>query len=251
MTMRNARIISIVVGVLILAGAAAADWDPGDGHKMHYPQMPDPNGWDVAMNWSYSPADDWLCTESGPVSDIHMWYSWQDDAEGLFAGVALTIWSDSPDPDGPGPLFSHPDEVLWGDAFFVASGDVTTRLYGIGDQGWYDPATGSSYRPDHSEYHQLNVDDIQDPFIQEAGTVYWLQVDIIWYLGGFAGWKTSLDHFNDNAVWYDTNTDEWRELIDPITYEPLDLAFVITPEPGTMSLFALGALGLLRRRRRS
>jgi len=95
------------------------------------------------------------------------------------------------------------------------------------------------------------VDDIQDPFIQEAGTVYWLQVDIIWYLGGFAGWKTSLDHFNDNAVWYDTNTDEWRELIDPITYEPLDLAFVITPEPGTMSLFALGALGLLRRRRRS
>ena len=24
-----------------------ADWVPADGHKMHYPQLPDEAGWDV------------------------------------------------------------------------------------------------------------------------------------------------------------------------------------------------------------
>jgi len=58
------------------------------------------------------------------------------------------------------------------------------------------------------------------------------------------GWKTSLDHFNDDAVWVDPDppyTWEWNELRYPDghTYEgeSIDLAFVIngsllvTPTP--------------------
>ncbi len=35
------------IAALGLALPALADWDPSDGHKMHYPQLPDPVGWDV------------------------------------------------------------------------------------------------------------------------------------------------------------------------------------------------------------
>lgn len=50
--------------------------------------------------------------------------------------------------------------------------------------------------------------------------------------GGVWGWKTSLDHWNDNAVWgvgEDPEQIEWQELIDPLTSESLDLAFMIGP----------------------
>ena len=83
------------------------------------------------------------------------------------------------------------------------------------------------------------------------------------------GWKTSQDHFMDDAVFTDVvNIDGlypgdvvpggpagatapyWRELIDLRTGESLDLAFVITPEPATMSLLVIGGIGVLARRRK-
>ena len=37
--------ICIFICVLLIgtSGMALADWSPGDGHKMHFPQTPDPN----------------------------------------------------------------------------------------------------------------------------------------------------------------------------------------------------------------
>ena len=40
------RLIALLC-VTLLAGPALADWDPADGHKMHFPQLPDEDGWDV------------------------------------------------------------------------------------------------------------------------------------------------------------------------------------------------------------
>lgn len=68
--------------VLALAGPALADWDKFDGHKMHFPQYPDEDGWDVKADDGICLADDWMCTGTGPVSDIHFWGSWKDGIEG-------------------------------------------------------------------------------------------------------------------------------------------------------------------------
>jgi len=45
--------LSLASMMIVLAGGTGpvrADWDPGDGHKMHFPQLPDPEGWDVRIS---------------------------------------------------------------------------------------------------------------------------------------------------------------------------------------------------------
>ena len=58
------------------------------------------------------------------------------------------------------------------------------------------------------------------------------------------GWKTSLDHWNDDAVFMGSDG-LWHEFRDPVTGVSLDMAFVITPEPGTLVLLAAAGIGLL------
>jgi hypothetical protein len=70
------------------------------------------------------------------------------------------------------------------------------------------------------------------------------------------GWKTAdLDaypvpytgnHYMDDAVWYNEFTHQFEELVDEQGHS-MDLAFVITPEPATLSLLALGGLALVPR----
>ncbi|MCP4902422.1 MAG: PEP-CTERM sorting domain-containing protein, partial [bacterium] len=64
------------------------------------------------------------------------------------------------------------------------------------------------------------------------------------------GWKTSQDHWNDNAVW-EVSNGVYAPLSDPLAQPPtpLDMAFVITPEPTTLGLLALGGLVVLKRRK--
>ena len=50
------KVLNISIAVLLLAGATdLADWDPGDGHKMHFPQLSDANGWDIEMVSAFGP----------------------------------------------------------------------------------------------------------------------------------------------------------------------------------------------------
>src|SRR5262245_31500720 len=99
--------------VLLTSSPALADWAVGDSFKMHFPQLPDPNGLDVSFERPRMLADDWLCTETGPVSDIHFWLSHQGDPDPLplLLGLRVEIFANIP----ASPLggFSRPGASLW------------------------------------------------------------------------------------------------------------------------------------------
>ena len=244
--------IAVISVVLFVAVAARADWFPGDDHKMHYPQLPDPFGWDVNATFPKVLADDWQCSETGPVSDVHLWGSWEfgQGDEALISRIHLSIHTNIPAPAAGG--FSMPGDLLWERDF--SPGEFTViDPYGTGEQGWYDPNSGEFRPGDHFTFHQINIVDIRDPFSQTKDEIYWLDVSVETITPSARwGWKTTQDHFMDDAVWADiidpggiiTN---WQELRDP-TGESLDLAFVITPEPATMVVLVLGLLPMMIRR---
>ncbi len=253
--MMNIRVLICAAAMLALfASTAVGDWKEGDPAKMHYPQLPDPQGLDVNMTWPKVLADDWLCTETGPVSDIHFWFSVRsgETANLLVQKIHVSIHKDIPAGVSP---FSQPGDVVWQRDF---SPDEL-RFAGpfTGDQGWYDPNTGLLIPHDHFTYGQVNITNIVDPFYQQKGEVYWLDLSIM-AIGGQVGWKTSRSpHFLDDAVWSDylpTGPDPyqlqqgWQELLYP-SGASMDLAFVITPEPGTILMMPLLSLLALRRRR--
>jgi len=246
------RLITIcLICVLFVVGTAMGDWSPGDPNK--WVQLPDVNGWDVRAMSPTVLADDWQCPLSGPVTDIHWWGSWKGDNEGTIENFNIGIYSNIP---ATSDLPSKPGELLWNGA-----------VYGIdrvprGREGWYNPDTGEYIQNDHAQYFQYNVVDIVNPFVQTEGTIYWLSItaNVVPELmdpcdpsKGYKqwGWKSSIDHWGDKAVYGhpSTNPGDWLPLVDPVTGGAIDLAFVITPEPATICLFGLGALSLFRKKR--
>jgi hypothetical protein len=238
---------------------------------MHYPQLPDPTGWDVANtsnpNLVHLLADDFKCTQSGFITDFHLWGSWKTDIIGIIDHIDIGIWSD--DPVGLGGRYddnqySMPWEELW--YWGVYENEFIVRDDGSGNQGWFDPFEPYSVKPDHQRIFQINIgtlNQIPNPYWQIEGNIYWLSATV-WLKDtspGEYGWKTSgSEHYQDDAVYasaliQDPTKPEgflvwnWQELRNPIEpFESLDLAFVITPEPATVIAFAIGGLFLIRKR---
>ncbi len=222
--------------------ACEPGWTPGDGHKMHFPQLPDVIGWDVNATMPVELADDWVCSESGWVEDIHFWGSWMNDHESELTAFVLSIYSDVP-ADPPGIPYSHPGELLWSDTneTFI----VTPPIDPPEPEGWYDPIQGLFLPDDHVHYYQYNIYlDTADWFLQDSGTVYWLAIHAFvsqpdstqW------GWKSSIEHWNDDAVSRPLGSPEWFEIHEPPEFQQsLDLSFVITGgeecdcEPGNVN----------------
>ena len=242
-------ILTTCLCVLFVAGTALADWKEGDPYKMHYPQLPDPYGWDVSFSTAL--ADDWQCSQTGYVKDIHFWVSFKGNVEppetgpAIYVGIYTNIPADSPD-------YSTPGTLLWSRVF--EDGEYEGEYAGSGLQGWFDPNTGVALPNDHTDYYLLNIDSIEDPYQQQEGTIYWLAIQAgLLSESQQIGWKTSENHWNDDAVYYDKSLGSWQELRYPSCDSrypgSIDLAFVITPEPATIALLGLGALSLIRRKR--
>jgi hypothetical protein len=203
-------------------------------------------------------ADDWLCNDPRPVTDIHVWGSWWSDSPppgwpGLFS---LTIYSDIPAGPNPGD-YSRPGDVLWSKTL-----QPTVRFWGdaVGEL-FYDPNkvlnSPSGLSPEQKVWQYNFTLDPQDYFRQQPGTVYWLSVQAmgITDTGHYWGWKTSLNHWGDDATWADlgiSGQTAWYELRDPLDpTRSLDMAFVLTvPEPrGWVLIVGLGLAGFAAYRR--
>ena len=296
-------------------------WVEGDDHKMHYPQLPNELGWNVNATWPVVLADDWRCTETGWVKDLHFWGSWKNGDPGYIPQFILSIHEDIPagtgcidttwamgDCNGDGMPLTVADMVYLVDYLFgggpapailydsdlngdciIDSLDAAVYndyfVYGmsvfdpyggypvpaccdtvdysmpgqkvweaqISDfeithidpgyyEGWYDPSTYTVWPNNHTDYYQYDIclDEAQW-FWQDFGTIYWLNISAIvedtvtqW------GWKSTLDHWNDDAVWDTTETTPWQELYEPDWSEQLFNAFFVEIDPSGMLVGGAG-----------
>ncbi len=265
----NSKIIMATVVVSFLFTPVLGDWDPGDFYKCEYLYLPDltEDGRDVNASLSTNGndlilADDFLCSETGPITDIHIWGSWKDDVlpEGSAANVDFYLAIYDNDNGGPGDL-------LWSKTF--TAGQFQTRMYAYGlQEGWMEPNSGEYTFPGDTQCWQYNFYiDEAEAFVQEWDEHYWLAVmafpsdDTAKF-----GWKTTPRETEgtmnsarwnvDMTPWDDTDLSlgsSWTYLAfqegEPAEWVDIDFAFVITPEPASLILLGMGGLAILRRKK--
>lgn len=214
------RRILLLFFIITVAISLNAEWK--------WEQLPNPNGDDVDFVYPHQLADDWLCSSTGPIRKICLYYSFEGDVVETISAVRLSIYSDVPDPDGAGPLFSHPGTLLWDDI----RTDVNYYWFGSGTQGYYDPYIPNYAPADHINYYRAEIVIPEgSAFIQTSGTIYWLSAsfDLAMPTTAKVGWKTTLDGWNDEAVYWD-GISQWLKF--PTTPpNDRDLAFKVTEDP--------------------
>jgi hypothetical protein len=222
----------------------------GEQEEWKWEQLPDLDvtGIDVNCSDPFILADDFLCTEPGRLTYIEVWGSWLDDflpfdQDPLAVDFTLSIHEDIPADISP-TGYSMPGEVLWVRDFTFGEFDAGIYQGGI-VEGWMDPPDGyifpadwtcwfySFHVPPEEAFHQVGTPD--------SAIVYWLDVQARPHDGmARFGWKTSLDHWNDDAVWgvgMEPHMGPWEELIYPPQHQmagqSIDLAFRLGMDYGT------------------
>ncbi len=160
-------------------------------------------GWDEASIYGDQNlpiiADDWLCQDFRPVTDIHWWGSYQgwDEQEppsqSKPVAFHIGVWTDMPAPPGS---FSHPDKLI--KEWTVAMTKLNERPAGC-DYYTGMPAPDTCFRYDFEIPQEEWF--FQNP---ETDNVYWLSISAI-YPGGPPqqykwGWLTRRPEWNDDAV---------------------------------------------------
>ena len=121
-----------ILMICFFTTVALADWDPGDPFKMHFPQLPNPDGWDIDLTKD-AIQDDFMCSWSGPINDVHFWVSWEGDRTGGLTNISWIDIGFLPDvPADPlDPLsFSHPGASLYGNPLWAQrfiTGELSCR----------------------------------------------------------------------------------------------------------------------------
>jgi hypothetical protein len=222
-------------------GSLFADWP--DTNAIKFVQMPDlsERGMDIAFNeYPMVLADDFTCTNTGPVTDIHLWVSSIQNVPVTGGTFTLSIWDDVPGSPATG-LPSHPGSNLWSEVFAPGMYQVMPWADHLLETFWdFQPVPPVELGPDNKVFVYNFYP--QKPFTQ-GGTankpvIYWLGVSM--QAGSDnppQGWKTSPDHgAPDKAVlghYNAVNTvTDWRALSDPRFQTDVNFAFALTtPQP--------------------
>jgi hypothetical protein len=209
-------------------------------------------------------ADDFLCTESTPVTDIHFAGRCNTGNEWI-ESFRITFWSDVPRTPSDE---SHPASLglLYDQTIGPADPEDPYKL------GWQDNLDGtfSINLPENQWFYQEGT--AANPI------VYWIGIQGITVLDDFPDlFYWSFVDENAAPLWGDDaaftsdyfevppwSNWGWPTLVEP--YEPdtyegpfptnwvqsADMAFVLStvPEPATVTLLGMGALALIHRRRR-
>jgi hypothetical protein len=196
-------------------------------------------GYDVDATAPYVVADDFLCTSASTITNIKIWSSFFENQQDPNLTFVLGIWSDALPTFAAG--FSHPANLLWTETF--TPGHYTAPIYGSGQELFYVPATGQLSTETTAYLYSFTP---VKPFCQQGGpnspVVYWLSVYAVSSTGVPApeyGWKTSTNHFRDDAVWGTVSgsvyAGNWQELFAPLgtARVSLDMAFLLNNGPPT------------------
>lgn len=243
---------------LLVSVMVACSWTAfAYGNGVKWTQLPDltPNGIDI-FSYNYAPigvADDFICTATGPITDLHIWGSWLGDQVGQNPSFGLCIFADVPaQPGAP----SHPGASLW----YQLLAPSNSQLYAtVTPSEWFWDPRGQAIPNGDTQVWQY---DFLIPeaaaFQQMQDSIYWLTVvSEIW---GF-GWKTrdpQDGHFNDDAAWSPSYLGPWTELRYPMVHpyegQSIDMAFELTttvvPVPGAVVLAMIGVCCISGWRRR-
>ena len=228
----------------------AVPFEPFVGYK--YKQKPNTTGYsmDIRCDRLYGVsrvlADDFVCNFNGPIRRIVLFASYLDDFLQPVDFIYLRIYDDIPDPDGGGPGFSKPGNLLWQASLNRGNGDFIQTLFDEipsftipAAAWWWDPAGGQNPVAGDDKI-TMRIDILLPPnnyFVQQGAPceqkIYWLAVYanfewVLWPMPGF-GWKTATTSQNDAAVWSNDNGVTWNKLTYPAAHPsaglPIDFGF--------------------------
>jgi hypothetical protein len=221
-----------------------------------YVQQPDLSETGIDVDTTYGQllwppqllADDFPCTTTGPITDIHIWGSWYHDSlpygDPRNVEFVLSIHSNIPaDPCNPNS-YSMPGELLWSRYFGPDEFEVYEEAGNL-TEGYYVPCIEYYEYPGDSicwryDFYMTPLEAFEQQGDPCNPVTYWLDVQAFNYSTGELvrfGWKTSLDHWMDDAVFavgVEGDHSPWQELRYPQghPYYPnsIDLAFAITTQ---------------------
>lgn len=161
------------------------------------PESPYPDcywGWDEVSDYSgtIAPiiADDWVCTDQRPVTDVHWWGSyvgWNElgPPPQVPAGFYIGIWTDVP--AGVDRPFSHPGQLVW--QLYVDYLDTNEVPVGCDYHPDWCPA------PETCFYYTFQIPEELWFFQPGEQVVYWISISAVYPFGPPDhpwGWKTRM-----------------------------------------------------------
>ena len=232
---------AMVLITLLAACSARAQTQPcpdTNGVKWVQPPQLD-GGWDVKDSRnSIVLADDFPCTTTGPITELHIWGSWLNDFHGTITNFWLGIYDDVPGVTNLASGIvtpSHPGtNLLWQQSFLPTQ--FAENPYKPAAEQFYDPTTQSFMGTDTYAWYYCFYP--TNPFVQQGQpnrpTNYWLAARAqLASDGSLYGWKTSTLTYNDAAVWGTVAANglpsgDWQAMTNAQNHQPLNLAFIIT-----------------------